>query len=389
MEKTIDQHITAALSLVDSEENFNKTIDTIDTQISTVTGQAKNSIDTQLNQAKTSIDTQLNQAKNQIGTSLDAVDRNERVNQVVNMLDAGVLTVVDYVLPDDAEATSKTADSDEGFEDATDGTEDGDQAQQQALKKTLQLTDKVSKRVSKQVRKRWQKLLADNDAARQSLQKRSDEVVKMLSDNGVDLIAYSASLTENAKELRGTVQNAYVVQVEKIDGILRSIPPLAEIPAAVGTAVPVTLPGLSGISVDFSALELDLDFAALRALPLQPLASLRAVPATVSRGFEKGRRGVVERLGAAVDAYGPVVAPVLVPAVAPLGPLVVRVTSTLALVCGVELDAAQLQSHPIVLKMLLLAEAPKVKREDVKPLKEAKSESEKEMRCKKTAAEEE
>jgi len=392
----VKKSIDAALSLVDSEESLNKTIDVIDTQISTVTGQAKSSIDSQLNQAKTRIE-----------TSLEHVDRSERVNQVVNLLEPAVLTVVDYVLPDDADeeaddadeeadaggeslgTSSKTADSDEGFEDATDGSEDGsDQTQQQALQKTLQLTDKVSKRVSKSVRKRWQRLLADNNAARKSLQKRSDEVVKLLSDNGVDLIAYSASLTENVKQLRGTVLDAYVVQIEKIDGVLKSIPPLAEIPAAVGTAIPVTLPGLSGISVDFAALELD--FAALDSL--KPLESIRSVPATVSHGLEEGRRGVIARLGAAVDEYGPVVAPVLLPVVAPLCPLVVRVTSTLALVCGVALDEAQLRSHPIVLKMLLLAkgdddelETPPP-REDVK-IAEANSESKKEMSCKKTAEE--
>merc|ERR1719157_235645 len=88
----------------------------------------------------------------------------------------------------------------------------------------------------------------------------------------------------------------------------------------------------------------------------------------------------LQRLG---EIIGPVVAPMVAPVVAPLGPFMIRVSSTIALIFGVELNEAQLREHPIVLKLLLFSEGKTGHNQEAK-LENAKVESQKEINtCKK------
>jgi len=408
LEKSIDEQLSTAYRFVDSEESLNKTIDTIDTTIDEKLVEAKSRIGTtiggatdQLNQAKTQLtetkDTAVltitetvqtaktkvtetvRTAKTQLESKVTEFDQNETVNRVVDYVvsyEPAVLTVVNYVLPEE--------ETKEEFEDASDTNEEF------ALKKTLRLTGNVTLRVSKSVQKRWLLASLQLEKQKQQINSRTEAVKQAIADNSVDLIAYSKSLNENAEYLKGTIYETYVVQAEKAEAFAKSIPTIGI--SAAGYVLPTIIPSaIAGLNIDLQALELDLSLAALASLP-------REVAAVVSQSKEMYIDGAIQQLTETKDMIrvksseqlqrlgeiiGPVVAPMVAPVVAPLGPFMIRVSSTIALIFGVELNEAQLREHPIVLKLLLFSEGKTGHNQEAK-LENAKVESQKEINtCKK------
>jgi len=384
MERSIDEKLTTAYSLVDSEENFNKTIDQLDTTFDEKLEEVKTRIEgtiggakAQLNDTKATINNKLNEtvntAKTQVTESLAAVDQNEHVNRVVDFvctLEPTVLTVVNYVLPEDETENSKEMEEEEDFEDAS---EDG-KPEEYALKKTMRLTGNVTKRVSKSVQKRWLVASLQLEKQKQHINTRTDSVRKVISDNSVDLIAYSMSINENCSKLTGTIYESYVVQAEKAEAFAKSIPTIGI--NAMGTVIPTLIPAaIAGINIDFKALEFDLSLASVQSGASELAAVMsqskelyingalenasQRLDATTTlirtRSSEQLQR-IGELSAVQIDRYGPVVAPIVGPVVAPLGPFIIQVTSKIALVFGVELNKEQLQNHPVVLKLLLFSE---------------------------------
>lgn len=138
---------------------------------------AKATIDAQIETAKGQIEQSVESAKETVSTkmteSLSAIDRNQQVNQVVTLLEPQVMSVVDFVLPEN-NPSAKDASDDED-------TKILDLQPEQALKTTLRL----GKHVSKRIQKRW----IEASRTISSLSSRMEGNV-----SHIDLIAYSKGI---------------------------------------------------------------------------------------------------------------------------------------------------------------------------------------------------
>merc|ERR1712072_185612 len=148
------ENVTVDEAISQIDHTLDEQYDGAKTKLTNVAETAKATIDTQLNQAKQSVETakekfeqSVESAKEQVSNktteSLTAIDRNQQVNQVVTLLEPAVLSVVDYVLPEDE------ADTEDNSKD--EDTKILDLQPEQALKTTLRL----GKNVSKRLQKRW------------------------------------------------------------------------------------------------------------------------------------------------------------------------------------------------------------------------------------------
>jgi len=177
------ENVTVDEAISQIDHTLDEQYDGAKTKLTNVAETAKATIDTQLNQAKQSVETvkgkfeqsvetAKEQVSNKMTESLTAIDRNQQVNQVVTLLEPAVLSVVDYVLPEDE------ADTEDNSKD--EDTKILDLQPEQALKTTLRL----GKNVSKRLQKRWV-------AAALQISSLSSRVEGM---KHIDLIAYSNAI---------------------------------------------------------------------------------------------------------------------------------------------------------------------------------------------------
>lgn len=296
IEKSLDEKLFVAYSLVDSEENINKTIDTIDSTITGKISEAKSNIVRVKSQTQLTIDATVQTTKTGVSKSLVALDHNKHVNTFVKVLEPALEAVVDYILPaeheeeedergvkklkkEEYDELNKLMKQDKGDADKSilEIVQDADANGSFALKKTLRLSDKVIQR-------------------------------------------FKNKFTSNSNKVRAfgnETKQAFTWGVVTLQILLHQI----------------TEFGLKG-----------------EGKQLQQLKG--KVYDTVSTTYHRiGDFSEVQ-----LDAYGPVVAPMVAPVVTPVAPFVLGVISKLAGVFGAEEIVGDLQQHPMWLKMIKYAE---------------------------------
>jgi len=395
MERSIDENLSTACSLIE-KENLDKTIDQIDhivdeklvearTKITNVADHTKSSFGSSVDGAKTKINHATERAKNAIGDaqtqlhstinetvltarteitnrvteSLVAVDQNKHVNSVVSALEPAVLSVVNFVLPEDAEGQGQG----KAVQEEENPVENP--KREYALKKTLRLTDEVQQRVSKAVQKRWLAASLQLDANVNHITARTDEVQGLIASNGVDLIAYSEAFNSNCTQVKDTIYDTYVVSTERVDALAKA--------ARVSV---VDLTSMEGVMDN-------LDLAAILAKGKECAHKVSENVGEVVKPAGAFAHEQLSKLGALgvvqLDRYGPILAPLIAPALRPVAPVMIRVTSKIAIIFGVNVDEEKLRQHPLVHKLSLFAQGKNM-------LAEAKVESMKEIKILETNA---
>jgi len=323
-------------TIVDAKKQITTSIDDAKAQITTSIDGAKTQVTETVETAKTQLNETVQTAKTQLNEKVQnaKTEVTSRVSETLTAVDQNptVNKVVDAIEPAVRAAVEYVLPEDEEvFEDARSDDEDATTDEKSfAIKKTLRLTKSVQNRVSKTLQKRW--VAASSQI--EKINTRTDEVRTLIVDNGVDLIAYSKTLKGNLYDNVSTISKT-IISNPTAEKIVAESKKRAE---------------------DASA------FA----------------------------HNQIHRLGELSTVQLDRIAPTISPYMAPTTPYIVRLSSTIGVIFGVDIDEATLRQHDWFNKIFTgnaSTIAPPAAKQEIK-LEDAHIDSAKEMEIRKALPEE-